>query len=145
MNTVIPCCPSKDECSIFLLRVLIFTRFNFSTELELCGGFGEAPSNYTDVLLCCLRSIYKQGCAPPLMTWNHKVLSTLIQYGYAPPTNQECVANILANACKVSCYLSILYFSERQNFAIEEIGRKMIVSEIYFSLLFMRHQSYIDS
>ncbi|XP_063606915.1 armadillo repeat-containing protein 8-like isoform X1 [Penaeus indicus] len=70
-------------------------------QLEACGGGGGANA-YTSMVLCCLRSVYRQGCAPPPPAWDHKLLTTLIQHGYHPPSNQECVANILAHACKVS-------------------------------------------
>ena len=66
------------------------------------------------MLLCCLRSVYRQGCAPPPPSWNHKLLTTLIQYGYHPPTNQECVANILAHACKVK--FGIFYLVDSYSF-----------------------------
>ncbi|XP_042872833.1 armadillo repeat-containing protein 8-like isoform X2 [Penaeus japonicus] len=68
-------------------------------QLEACGGGGGANA-YTSMVLCCLRSVYRQGCAPPPPAWDHKLLTTLIQHGYHPPSNQECVANILAHACK---------------------------------------------
>ncbi|RXG59952.1 Armadillo repeat-containing protein 8 [Armadillidium vulgare] len=68
-------------------------------QLELCGGM-SSNRVFTQMVLCCLRSVYLQGCAPPPPTWNHKLLTTLIQYGYSPPKNQECVANILASACR---------------------------------------------
>ncbi|KAK3863279.1 hypothetical protein Pcinc_018954 [Petrolisthes cinctipes] len=75
-------------------------------QLDACtggGGGGSSSSGgvYTQMLLCCLRSIYRHGCAPPPPAWDHKLLSTLIHHGYHPPSNQECVANILAHACKV--------------------------------------------
>ena len=66
-----------------------------------CTKLQKIIANYTEKLLCCLRSIYRQGCVPPPPSWNSKLLSTLIKYGYSPPINQECVANILAYACKV--------------------------------------------
>ncbi|XP_053646914.1 armadillo repeat-containing protein 8 isoform X1 [Cherax quadricarinatus] len=70
-------------------------------QIETCAG-GSGTSAYTQMILCCLRSVYRQGCAPPPPSWDHKLLTTLIQHGYHPPSNQECVANILAHACKVS-------------------------------------------
>ncbi|CAL4123066.1 unnamed protein product, partial [Meganyctiphanes norvegica] len=64
------------------------------------GGINCNNPAYTQMVLCCLRSIYRQGCATPPPSWDHKLLSTLIHHGYHPPSNQECVANILAHACK---------------------------------------------
>jgi len=60
----------------------------------------QAINKYTSMLLCCLQSLYRQGCVPPPFSWNFKKFTTLIKYGYSSPVNQECVANILAFACK---------------------------------------------
>ena len=73
----------------------------FVAELETCVG-AAGTNIYIQMVLCCLRSVYRQGCAPPPPAWDTKLLSTLIQHGYHPPSNQECVANILAHSCKVS-------------------------------------------
>ncbi|XP_064105216.1 armadillo repeat-containing protein 8-like isoform X2 [Macrobrachium nipponense] len=85
-------------------------------QLETCVGAG-GTNMYIQMILCCLRSVYRQGCAPPPPAWDHKLLSTLIQHGYHPPSNQECVANILAHSCK-TC--------EQQQQLVEAGGAELI-------------------
>ncbi|XP_018015731.1 uncharacterized protein LOC108672550, partial [Hyalella azteca] len=89
-------------------------------------------AGYTQMLLCCLRSIYRQGCVPPPPSWNLKLLSTLIKHGYTPPTNQECVANILAYACKSAPrmprerHISALRLRNHHTTACEEQQKQLV-------------------
>ncbi|XP_076068671.1 armadillo repeat-containing protein 8-like isoform X2 [Oratosquilla oratoria] len=83
---------------------------------QLEAGASCGWNAYTQMVLCCLRSVYRQGCAP-VPNWDHKLLTTLIQYGYHPTSNQECVANILAHACKTS---------EQQQLLLEAGGAELV-------------------